>query len=286
MKFVRCHRLGGYQNGRNKYNNHNRQVTQRRPIIIRFCHFHDKSLVWSARNRITNDKLFICEKFSPETEYNRNKLYAIYKRAKSLEKYKLKISLNADVLIIDSVRYTVDNLSELPDDLQPRQFSERINQKYHVFGGLYSSFCPFSNWSPCSIQYKGHSFKSLEQAYQYAKAIHGDDAETAMTLIHTSDPKTAKDLGSKVKGLDTTGWDDEKYNIMTDLVRIKFAGNPSLKTELLNTGKKTLVESGRDTHYAIGLSITSKDIFNKDKWMGKNKLGDILCCIREELRNK
>ena len=71
---------------------------------------------------------------------------------------------------------------------------------------------------------------------------------------------------------------------MKDLIMKKFAGNENLKAELLTTGDKTMVESGRDPHYACGLSIMHTDIFNQAKWTGKNMLGDILCTVRNTIR--
>ena len=104
-------------------------------------------------------------KFLSRNRIQKKKLYIIYKFAKSLEKYKKKISLNGDILVIDSVRYTVDNLHELPADLTPRQFSEKSNGKHLVFVGMVSEFTPYSNWYPCDLQTDGHSFKNIEQAY-------------------------------------------------------------------------------------------------------------------------
>ena len=46
-----------------------------------------------------------------------------------------------------------------------------------------------------------------------------------------------------------------------------------------------MVESGRDPHYACGLSIVHKDIFNQKKWTGKNSLGDILGTVRDIFRD-
>ena len=54
-----------------------------RPIIIRFQDYADKSTVWAARNKISDSSLFISENLSAETEFNRKKLYIIYKYAVS-----------------------------------------------------------------------------------------------------------------------------------------------------------------------------------------------------------
>ena len=281
MKIVRCHRLGGFEKNRMKYGAQQRK----RPIIIRFSNYHDKSLVWAARNKIGNVKLFMSENFSNETDFNRRKLYPIFKKAKSIEEYKTKVSLNSDVLVINSIRYTVDDLQNLPENLQVRQFSEKTNEKYFVFGGIYSDSCPFSNWFPCDIRYMGHTFKSLEQSYQYAKAVYANDAATTMKLLYTCDPRAAKDLGSKVGGLEVTNWNIDKYDIMAELIKTKFTDHADLRMELLKTGDKVMAESGRDAHYAIGLPITSKDIFCEAKWSGQNKLGKILCTVRDTIRN-
>ena len=123
MKFTRVHRLGGLQ----------KKTQHSRPIIIRFQDYVDKSTVWEARNKISDSSLFISENFSAETEFNRKKIYIIYKYAKSLEKYKTKISLTGDTLIIDSIRYTVDNLNALPADLSPRHFCEKSSGIFFGF---------------------------------------------------------------------------------------------------------------------------------------------------------
>ena len=275
MKFVRVHRMGGFQNRNNNS----------RPIIIRFQYYSDKSIVWAARNQIRDDSLFISENFTAETEFRRKKLYIIYKYAKSLEKYKTKISLNGDVLIIDSIRYTVDNIHDLPADLTPRQFSEKSNGKYLIFGGMVSEFSPYSNWYPCSMEYGDCEFRNLEQAYQYCKAVHCNDTASALKLRYTTDPRAAKELGSRVSGLDGTDWETKKTDVMMMLAKIKFT-NPEMKSELLKTGNMELVEAGPDRYYASGLAFTSKDSYMPNKWTGKNKLGVILCDVRKHIKTQ
>ena len=96
-------------------------------LIVRFGNYKDKLIVWDAKFKITDHRYFISDNFSRNTEFKRRKLYAIYKKAKSMDQYKKKSSLNGDVLIIDSVRYSVDSLNMLPKELSPRQFSEKAH---------------------------------------------------------------------------------------------------------------------------------------------------------------
>ena len=51
-----------------------------------------------------------------------------------MNKYKQKVFLNGDIIVLDGRRYSADDLMDLPDDLNPRQFSERSNENYYVFG--------------------------------------------------------------------------------------------------------------------------------------------------------
>ena len=73
---------------------------------------------------------------------------------------------------------------------------------------------------------------------------------------------------------------------MEEILTEKFSQNEHLKQFLLNTGNKELVEGNpKDTHWACGLSIDDKNIWNKEKWTGENQLGKILGKIRSAFQN-
>ena len=64
----------------------------------------------------------------------------------------------------------------------------------------------------------------------------------------------------------------------------KFRQNPSLAKYLKDTGNTVLVEANpHDTYWGVGLSLTSMDIWNPEKWRGKNTLGVLLQQIRDVL---
>ena len=65
--------------------------------------------------------------FSQIMDYNRNKLYQIYKHAKNYHVYAKKVSLKEDNLFVDSVKYNVDNMNNLPGDLHPNHFCCKSN---------------------------------------------------------------------------------------------------------------------------------------------------------------
>ena len=128
-----------------------------------------------------------------------------------------------------------------------------------MFGGSFSEFEPFSNWGKFPVEHDGRSFPTLEHAYQ------------------------AKEIGDKVKVTDD--WDFAKREaVMKTLIDVKFSTGSALAKELLDTGKKIIVESGRDNYYACGLSFTNKNIPDRKSYTGKNKLGVFLMERRDSLR--
>lgn len=72
---------------------------------------------------------------------------------------------------------------------------------------------------------------------------------------------------------------------------MKFSANEELKTRLLNTGNKVLIETSPfDSVYGIGLDYYGRnlnkqqfDVLNVDDWKGSNLLGFALMQVRDEL---
>ena len=179
MIFVRCHRLGTSKNA-------NGHVNRKRPIIVRFHHFHDRINVW---NQIT-------ENFSDEVEYNRRIFYPIVSSAKKSDKFN-KVYLNYDVFTIDVTQYTIENKVELPAELQPHNFSYKENNSCVIFGGIHSKYNYLSSYYDHEVvdKYRHLSFPSIEHAYQHTKACRYEDTR----YLSTRSPTDAKRLGSKIK---------------------------------------------------------------------------------------
>ena len=85
-----------------------------------------------------------------------------------------------------------------------------------AFGGINSDHQPFSNWYPSEFQYKGHTFKSIEQAYQWEKATQANDVRVAKKVLYTTNPRVAK-FCRGVKGLTAANWDKDKKDVMKEL---------------------------------------------------------------------
>ena len=65
----------------------------------------------------------------------------------------------------------------------------------------------------------------------------------------------------------------------------KLSQNEELKMLLLETDTNMIAEaSPTDDHWGTGISLRSKDIFDSDKWKGKNFAGKTLERVRQTLK--
>ena len=266
---IRCHRLK--QRGRN------------RPIIVRFKDYDDREYIWGQLSKMPkNSGFFISEDFPKSVSFNRKKMLPIFHKArKSLGKS--ETSLKGDVLTISGSRYTTKNINTLKGDLHPKCFSRKNSADVVVFGGSFSEFEPFSNWGKFPVEHDGRSFPTLEHAYMHTKCMVNGDVTAAAAVLQCTEPYQAKEIGDKVKVTDV--WDFSKREaVMKTLIDVKFSTGSALAKELLDTGKKIIVESGRDNYYACGLSFTNKNILDRKSYTGKNKLGVFLMERRDSLR--
>ena len=66
----------------------------------------------------------------------------------------------------------------------------------------------------------------------------------------------------------------------------KFKQNTNLKSILLQTGEKTIVESSYDRTWGSGIQLNTVNALNKETWSGNNLLRKILMDIRDNINNE
>jgi ribA/ribD-fused uncharacterized protein len=145
-----------------------------------------------------------------------------------------------------------------------------------------------SNWYPAKFELtcegKTYQFQNVEQAMMASKAKVFGDLEIFNEILTTSDPKSVKKLGRKVKNFDEKIWDKYKKQIVKTSVQSKFTYNPLLLKKLLSTQNDYIAEdSPYDKIWGIG--TRSKIQKENRSWPGKNLLGVILMELREEFKN-
>ena len=136
-----------------------------------------------------------------------------------------------------------------------------------------------SNMYPCKVKLNSVTFSSAEHAFQAAKCVNREDVEK---ILRCKTGKEAKRVGRKVKLRED--WEKIKDGVMYEVIKAKFTQNKHLAEKLIATYPTILVEGNtwRDTYWGV-------DLFDKGKeyqygYRGRNRLGEILMEVREELR--
>lgn len=142
-----------------------------------------------------------------------------------------------------------------------------------------------SNFHSCVIHYNGHTYNSVETAFQAQKCPSAVDKFRNMGVQEALkagrrpivEPGEAKRLGRKLPL--RPDWEDVKERLMLELLTNKFTQNDELRRKLLETGSAVLVESNtwHDNYWgACTCPRCSLSVRN-------NKLGFLLMEIREAL---
>lgn len=133
------------------------------------------------------------------------------------------------------------------------------------------SYYELSNFSPFGFEDEGIYWPTVEHYFQAQKF---EDAAYREKIRKAYSPKQAKSLGQARAFPIRSDWEEVKEQIMLYALRRKFA-HPRLKTMMLETGKRFLVENSPfDSYWGCG-----------PHGEGKNRLGHLLMVVREELRN-
>ena len=272
IKFVRCHYL-----------------SDNKQIIARFQSYADREVVWGNRYKLKNTNFFIAEDFPSAIVSRRKQLYPVCKAAKSIQAYNRKVTMRGDRLILDGKDYTCSNLHQVPRDVHPAKLAERSNATTLVFGGSTSGHHMLSNFHQIkgNFVYEHISYNSSEQAFQHKKARIAGDLNKQREILFNPEPSIQKSLGHRVKGLDEAAWNQQKRNIMKDIMIAKFTQHEELRRFLLSTNDKKLAEAnGKDSYFGIGLPLTHPDVLKTTSWAANgNQLGEILMEVRRELRS-
>lgn len=139
----------------------------------------------------------------------------------------------------------------------------RVSEKYGCF----------SNFSPHPINLDGEVWPTSEHYFQANKFLNDKIQEE---IRREKSPMIAARMGRDRKKPLRRDWEAVKDEIMLKAVRAKFTQHADLRVILLATGEATLIEhTTNDSYWADG-----------GDGSGRNRLGEILMQVREELRSK
>lgn len=127
-----------------------------------------------------------------------------------------------------------------------------------------------SNFYPCKIHFDKMEYPSVEHAYQASKT----EDLSIRSKIKDLSAGQAKRLGKTFPKLP----DDYREYRMKTLVGQKFIWNETLAIKLIGTEPKILIEGNNWGDKFFGC------VLEDGKWVGENKLGEILMMIRNTVK--
>ncbi|WP_433893940.1 NADAR family protein [Streptomyces sp. CA-111067] len=141
-----------------------------------------------------------------------------------------------------------------------------------------------SQWWPAPFTVDGVRYATAEHWMMAGKARLFGDEDAERRAIEAGHPKQAKGVGRSVRGFDDEVWRRERFALVTEGSRHKFAQHPDLRGYLLGTGRRVLVEaSPMDRIWGIGLAADDERAKTPATWRGLNLLGFALMAARDGL---
>lgn len=158
-----------------------------------------------------------------------------------------------------------------------------------------SSF--LSNFHPHDFEIYGLKFSSVEQAYQYKKAMDCNCEEVAKKILQTHDPYRIKELAKHVSV--TPEWTNARAKVMEILLRAKFS-DPKLRDQLQETVPLELFHNVKDGYWGapgrnvhgrllmkIRFGLTYQEEYDSglDYWEGVKRLKHKKTPVKQEDNN-
>lgn len=141
------------------------------------------------------------------------------------------------------------------------------------FYSVDEDFGEFSNFTLYSVNIDGKTWKTTEHYFQAQKF---EDKTYREKIANANSPMLAATLGRDRKQKLRRDWESVKDNVMRKAVLAKFSQHDDLTQLLLSTGDAKIVEhTDNDNYWGDG-----------GNGKGKNKLGQILMSVRNELSER
>ena len=188
---------------------------------------------------------------------------------------------------IKNVQETISSIYRMLNIQFNYKFNEIIDKQipsteFHFF---WSNSSPFSQWHKSEFELNGITYYSAEQFMMTKKAELFNDEEIKNKILSTNNVRKQKELGRQIKNFNESIWNENKIKIVYIGNKLKFTQNQNLKSELMNTNDKLIVEaSPNDKIWGIGLHEEDPNSLNQNEWKGQNLLGNILTILRKDIR--
>ena len=115
-----------------------------RPISIMFHSKEDKEFLMANKKHLPTG-IYANDEFLIHVKRIRDCLRPIFRMVKGMQEYKDSCKLEGDKLVINGVKYGIEDIGKLPSNLLAYLAAEKSNSKSIVFHGELS---PYSNFNP------------------------------------------------------------------------------------------------------------------------------------------
>lgn len=188
----------------------------------------------------------------------------------------LNVTARENVLFYNGCRYQHKDIHKLPIELHLNDKRVRVAADYIVYAG---DRCKLSNLYKCEVRVKGESFKSLEHAYQYTKALYVNQPDLAERIRASDSAYLAKSLGDSIQSED---WGKVARKFMSEMMLDKYSRNQDLGQYLKLTGTRCIYEGTLSKIWGGG-ARPSDNCYETGRIHGKNLAGEILMEVRQIL---
>ena len=247
-----------------------------RPVRVRYENVNTVNILLTNKKNLP-DGIYVDKEYSLETSKNRRILRPYFNAAKKSSEYFRKCRMEGDVLILKGIKYTVNNLNELPEELNGFHASSRNNDDIFAFFGEAN---PFSNFHTSKFTVNGVEYTNSEQFIQSEKAKYFKDEATARRILQASSGLECKKLSREIKNYRHEEWKNIAAVLSEPGISAKFDQNPTLKSLLVSTGDKLVVEASRDPVWGTGIPLNNREVLTRSKWVGNGILSDSLMDIK------
>lgn len=143
-----------------------------------------------------------------------------------------------------------------------------------------------SLWYSCTFEVDGIKYDSIGQFLMAEKARVLGDEEVRSQIIQLRHRDEIDKVGNDIWSRKAEAWDKQMFHLAVKGNLAKFEQNPSLRSFLLETQNRILVETDpNDLIWGIGLKEGQREIQNPDLWPGSNLMGFALMVVRDKIQS-
>ena len=254
--------------------------TRPRPVSVELEHIQDVEFIMENKGYLQRG-VYVDREYIPEIERKRRILLPVLKAAKQCKDYKKKCRLEDDKVVINGRKYGIDNLHQLPREIDPFAITSKSDENCI---GFFGALKPLSNFYETKFTVAGVEYLSSEQFIQAQKANYFKDEVSYNRVMGATTSLDCKNAARSVRNFDRPAWEAVAESLCKEGLKAKFSQNPHLSNILITkTGNKTLVECANDRLWANGIPLYSDTCLNQQRWISQGLLGKLLEEVRSEL---